>query len=131
MSKRLFLVMFMRKIVYQLNFMKHFYSYAIFLQCAKEYNIEPEPISNCATHEHGSNLLKKHGDDTHIQKPTFIPLILLNGSRDNQAAILKNLLLEVCKLIDMPLPPPCLWHKVVKKPSAEYYVRVNDEHDDV
>lgn len=71
-------------------------------------NIDPDPITNCATHEQGSNLLKKHGDDTHIQRPTFIPLILLNGSRDNQAAVLKNLLLEVCKLIAMPLPPPCL-----------------------
>lgn len=70
--------------------------------------IEPEPISNCASNINGSNLLKKHGDDTHMQKPTFIPLILLNGSRGNQAAILKNFLLEVCKLIAMPLPPPCL-----------------------
>lgn len=78
------------------------------LQCAKKMKIDPEPISNCATQEHGAALLKKHGDDTHILKPTFIPTITLNGSKDNQAAILKNFLLEVCKLIDMPLPPPCL-----------------------
>ena len=70
--------------------------------------IDPDPISFCARHDLGSSLLKKHGDDTHIVQPTFIPTITLNGSKDNQAAILKNFLLEVCKLIDMPLPPPCL-----------------------
>lgn len=70
--------------------------------------IDPEPISLCASSENGSSLLKKYGDDTHVVNPTFIPTILLNGSKDNQAAILKNFLLEVCKLIDMPLPPPCL-----------------------
>lgn len=70
--------------------------------------IDPEPITFCAAHEQGSVLLKKYGDDTSIVKPTFIPTITINGSKDNQAAILKNFLLEVCKLIDMPLPPPCL-----------------------
>ncbi|CAG4978977.1 unnamed protein product [Parnassius apollo] len=77
-------------------------------RCAKQMKIDPKPIRDCATNEHGSALLKKHGDDTNIIKPTFIPTIILNGSKDNQAAILKNFLLEVCKLIDMPLPPPCL-----------------------
>ncbi|XP_026731370.1 GILT-like protein 1 [Trichoplusia ni] len=77
-------------------------------RCAKEMKTSPDPIKNCANTDHGSALLKKHGDDTHILQPTFIPTITLNGSRGNQAAILKNFLLEVCKLIDMPLPPPCL-----------------------
>lgn len=77
-------------------------------RCAKLLKIEADPISNCANTPHGSALLKKHGDDTHILQPTFIPTITVNGSRDNQAAILKNFLLEVCKLIDIPLPPPCL-----------------------
>ncbi|CAD0194762.1 unnamed protein product [Chrysodeixis includens] len=77
-------------------------------RCAKEMKISPDPIKNCANTDHGSALLKKHGDDTHILQPTFIPTITLNGSKGNQAAILKNFLLEVCKLIDMPLPPPCL-----------------------
>lgn len=70
--------------------------------------VDPDPISNCASTDQGSALLKKHGDDTQVIKPVFIPTITLNGSKDNQAAILKNFLLEVCKLIDMPLPPPCL-----------------------
>ncbi|KAJ0182565.1 hypothetical protein K1T71_001934 [Dendrolimus kikuchii] len=78
------------------------------LRCAKQMKIDPDPISNCANSDHGSALLKKHGDDTHIVNPTFIPTILLNSSKENQAAILKNFLLEVCKLIDIPLPPPCL-----------------------
>ncbi|CAB3240568.1 unnamed protein product [Arctia plantaginis] len=77
-------------------------------RCAKLMKIEADPISNCAKHEHGSALLKKYGDDTHILNPTFIPTIIINGSGGNQPAILKNFLLEVCKLIDMPLPPPCL-----------------------
>ncbi|KAJ8736404.1 hypothetical protein PYW08_007060 [Mythimna loreyi] len=77
-------------------------------RCAKELKIDPDPISYCARQEHGSILLKKHGYDTQILDPSFIPTITINGSRDNQAAILKNFLLEVCKLIDMPLPPPCL-----------------------
>ncbi|XP_013191317.1 gamma-interferon-inducible lysosomal thiol reductase [Amyelois transitella] len=77
-------------------------------RCASQFKIDPDPISDCATGERGAALLKKHGDDTHTINPTFIPTITLNGSKDNQAAILKNFLLEVCKLIDMPLPPPCL-----------------------
>ncbi|XP_047545154.1 gamma-interferon-inducible-lysosomal thiol reductase-like [Vanessa atalanta] len=77
-------------------------------RCAKVMKIDPDPITNCAVHAHGSALLKKHGDDTNILKPTFIPTITLNGSKDNQIPILKNFLLEVCKLINMPLPPPCL-----------------------
>lgn len=77
-------------------------------QCANMLKIEADPINYCANNDHGSALLKKYGDDTHMLKPTFIPTIVMNGSRDNQAAILKNFLLEVCKLIDMPLPPPCL-----------------------
>ncbi|KAL0851222.1 hypothetical protein ABMA28_007066 [Loxostege sticticalis] len=77
-------------------------------RCAKDLKIDPASISSCASQEQGSALLKKHGDDTHIINPSFIPTITLNGSKDNQPAILKNFLLEVCKLIDMPLPPPCL-----------------------
>ncbi|XP_041975453.1 GILT-like protein 1 [Aricia agestis] len=77
-------------------------------RCAKQYNLDPEPIKICATHRLGSALLKKHGDDTSIINPKFIPTITLNGSKDNQRAILKNFLLEICKMIDMPLPPPCL-----------------------
>ncbi|CAG9581346.1 unnamed protein product [Danaus chrysippus] len=77
-------------------------------RCAKPMNVDPEPITNCALSAHGSALLKKHGDDTEMIKPTFIPTITMNGSKDNQPAILKNFLLEVCKMIDIPLPPPCL-----------------------
>ncbi|RVE41793.1 hypothetical protein evm_013562 [Chilo suppressalis] len=77
-------------------------------RCAKELKIDPDPISSCASDDNGSELLKKYGDDTHIISPSFIPTITINGSKDNQAAILKNLRLEVCKLIDMPLPPGCL-----------------------
>lgn len=103
--------MFLTKFSQPLKLMnKEILDWHLFLfQCAKDMKIDPEPISLCASSENGSSLLKKYGDDTHVVNPTFIPTILLNGSKDNQAAILKNFLLEVCKLIDMPLPPPCLW----------------------
>ncbi|XP_063358052.1 GILT-like protein 1 [Cydia amplana] len=79
-------------------------------RCAKEMNVDPNPISTCSSSEHGSNLLKKYGDDTQIIDPYFIPTITLNGSvpKKTLPAILKNFLLEVCKRIAMPLPPPCL-----------------------
>ncbi|XP_072944201.1 gamma-interferon-inducible-lysosomal thiol reductase-like isoform X2 [Epargyreus clarus] len=77
-------------------------------RCAKKMKVNPEPISNCSVNERGSALLKKHGDDTNILKPHFIPTITINGSKENQGAILKNFLLQICKMIDMPLPPPCL-----------------------
>lgn len=73
-------------------------------------NIDPEPINTCANGDLGSALLMKYGVDTHIVNPYFIPTVTLNGSKPKQtlAAILKNFLLEVCKRIAMPLPPPCL-----------------------
>lgn len=50
---------------------------------------------------HGAELLKMHGEITHALKPSvsFIPTITLNGSQGRQASILKNLLGEVCKVI--------------------------------
>ncbi|KAG7310722.1 hypothetical protein JYU34_003529 [Plutella xylostella] len=77
-------------------------------RCGKEFKVDISRISSCAASEHGSALLKKHGDDTHIIEPGFIPTIIVNNSKDNQPALLKNFLLEVCKLINIPLPPPCL-----------------------
>ncbi|XP_030031631.2 GILT-like protein 1 isoform X2 [Manduca sexta] len=77
-------------------------------RCAKEMSIEADPIGSCANGDMGSSLLKKHGDDTHLLKPSFIPTIIINESKGNQPALLKNFLLEICKLIDIPLPPPCL-----------------------
>ncbi|XP_073957737.1 gamma-interferon-inducible lysosomal thiol reductase-like protein [Choristoneura fumiferana] len=79
-------------------------------RCAKSMNVDPEPISTCANNNLGSALLMKYGADTHIINPYFIPTVTLNGSKPKQTlpAILKNFLLEVCKRIAMPLPPPCL-----------------------
>lgn len=80
----------------------------ILFQCSSKLSVDRHHILSCANSELGSQLLKKYGDDTHIINPSFIPTILINGSKDNQGGILKNFLLEVCKRIDMPLPPPCL-----------------------
>lgn len=80
----------------------------ILLQCSNKFSVDKDQVLSCANSEHASELLKKYGDDTHIIQPTFIPTILINGSKDNQGGILKNFMLEVCKQIDMPLPPPCL-----------------------
>lgn len=45
-------------------------------------------------------MLKLNGDVTHALRPgiTFIPTITLDGSQGRQAAILKNLLAEICKI---------------------------------
>lgn len=71
-------------------------------------NFDVESISICANNVHGTELLREYGVETDKIKPTFIPTITLNGSKDNQGAILKNFMLEVCKKINIPLPPPCL-----------------------
>lgn len=93
----------------------------ILLQCSSKFNVDKDQILHCANSEHASELLKKYGDDTHIIEPSFIPTILINGSKDNQGGILKNFLLEVCKRIDMPLPPPCLWRHI--------FSRINMQHN--
>uniref|UniRef100_A0A6M2DWB6 Putative gamma-interferon inducible lysosomal thiol reductase tabanus bromius n=1 Tax=Xenopsylla cheopis TaxID=163159 RepID=A0A6M2DWB6_XENCH len=80
--------------------------------CAKLSNFDPEPVVECSISRKGAELLKKYGEATNALRPTitFIPTVLLDGSRGSQTAILKDLLGEVCKIVrnkDGNVPPQC------------------------
>ncbi|XP_031826469.1 gamma-interferon-inducible lysosomal thiol reductase-like protein [Nomia melanderi] len=76
--------------------------------CAQKMNIDYNKIFKCFTEEKGKELLAKYGEQTNSLIPTvsFIPTILLDGSSDYQARILKNLLQEVCLHLKF-LPEHC------------------------
>lgn len=67
-------------------------------ECAQEHGVKWKSIAECAAGSEGDELLKLHGDTTNALYPrvNFIPTVLLNQSQDNQPAILKDLLREVC-----------------------------------
>ncbi|XP_055917963.1 GILT-like protein 1 [Eupeodes corollae] len=70
-------------------------------RCARDYNLETaNSIQKCYDTNHGSELLKMNGDATHALRPavSFIPTITIDGAQGKQAAILKNLMGEVCKV---------------------------------
>ncbi|XP_067001174.2 GILT-like protein 1 [Anabrus simplex] len=77
--------------------------------CAHTFNVPWKPIQECSAGKEGAELLKHYGDVTHGLSPSvsFIPTVLLNRSQDNQAAILKNLLREVCRKFEDPKPAEC------------------------
>ncbi|XP_043804076.1 gamma-interferon-inducible lysosomal thiol reductase-like isoform X1 [Apis laboriosa] len=66
--------------------------------CAKKMNIDYNPIFKCYNEEKGKELLAEYGKLTNVLIPriSFIPTVIINGSSENQARILKNLLQEVC-----------------------------------
>lgn len=73
-----------------------------FIQCAKVYHLDWEPIQKCFDSPHGAELLKLHGEATMSLRPlvSFIPTITLDGAQRRQAAILKNLKAEFCDVIN-------------------------------
>uniref|UniRef100_A0A069DQ87 Putative gamma interferon inducible lysosomal thiol reductase gilt n=1 Tax=Panstrongylus megistus TaxID=65343 RepID=A0A069DQ87_9HEMI len=70
-------------------------------KCCEEYNIDWNKVERCALGAEGDELLKQYGDatDALVPKVSFIPTILLNKDRHDQAAILKDLQSEVCNLL--------------------------------
>lgn len=82
------------------------------IDCAKENHIDYEAIQKCYDSPHGKELLKLHGDATNALRPkiSFVPTITLDGSQGRQAAILKDLFSEVCKVASGrgPKPDACL-----------------------
>jgi interferon gamma-inducible protein 30 len=69
-------------------------------------------VEECAEGLEGDELLKQHGEATNALHPrvSFIPTILLDQNQDNQPAILKNLLKEVCIRLQAQRPqlvPEC------------------------
>lgn len=80
---------------------------AIGKSCAQLHGVLWEPILECSRGKEGDNLLYEYGRETHEISPSFIPLITLNGDRSHQAAILKNLTLQVCNCYNYPKPEEC------------------------
>ncbi|XP_044741637.1 GILT-like protein 2 [Chrysoperla carnea] len=80
--------------------------------CAKQLYIDYHPIKHCAQSEKGSELLKKHGDQTQAVRPkiTFIPTVTVDNSSDISSlpALLKDLFGEVCKQFKDIQPNECL-----------------------
>ncbi len=68
-------------------------------RCAKELNFDWSPVQRCVSGRQGEELLVAAGDSTLALRPkaSFIPTVLLNDSQEDQKAILKNLLREVCR----------------------------------
>lgn len=76
--------------------------------CAKKYDIDWESIWMCAKGNQGSSLLASYGTKTDkIGYISFIPTIALQGSIENQPAILKNLRKEICLLYKDEKPESC------------------------
>lgn len=73
----------------------------VMISCAKENRVDYEAINKCYDSPHGAELLKLHGEATNALRPhvSFIPTITLDGSQGRQASILKDLLVEVCKIV--------------------------------
>lgn len=70
-------------------------------KCSKQHGVEKaDLIQKCFDSPRGGELLKLNGDATHALRPsvTFIPTITLDGSQGRQAAILKNIFGEICKI---------------------------------
>jgi len=81
-------------------------------ECAQEHGVRWKLVAECATGVEGDELLKRHGDATNALHPrvSFIPTVLLDQNQDNQPAILKNLLKEVCIRLQAQRPqsvPEC------------------------
>ncbi|KAG6795733.1 gamma-interferon-inducible lysosomal thiol reductase [Apis mellifera caucasica] len=77
--------------------------------CAKKMNIDYNPIFKCYNEEKGKELLAEYGKLTNVLIPriSFIPTVVINGSSENQARILKNLLQEVCSHFKI-IPEGCI-----------------------
>ncbi|XP_046611513.1 gamma-interferon-inducible lysosomal thiol reductase-like [Neodiprion virginianus] len=73
-------------------------------QCAAKVNLDVTPIEKCYKGTKGKELLAKFGEMTDDLSPkvVFIPTITLDKDSSNQAAILKNLLKEVCSRLNSP-----------------------------
>lgn len=82
----------------------------IMRSCTKMSSVNSAPILDCYNSEKGQELLANYGmlTDAVKSKITFIPTIALDKEIDveNQAALLKNLLKQVCLRLN-PMPKGC------------------------
>lgn len=61
-----------------------------------------ETIQKCYSSLHGKELLKLAGEATNSLRPrvSFIPTITLDGDQRRQATILRDLMGEICKVLE-------------------------------
>lgn len=84
-----------------------------FPQCVERLSDEDtlKSINQCFSSQQSKELLKMHGEKTSALRPkmTFVPTVTIDGSQGTQALILKNLYLEVCKVLSGggPMPKEC------------------------
>lgn len=73
-----------------------------FYRCMQEDDRESiDLVEKCYGNTHGRELLKLHGDATNALQPpvAFIPTVTLDGVQGRQSNVLKDLTLEICKMI--------------------------------
>lgn len=88
-------------------------TFTIYFQCSKQYSIDVETIQKCYTSLHGKELLKIAGEATHALRPRvdFIPTITLDGDQRRQATVLRDLMGEICKVLEVgggQIPKACI-----------------------
>jgi interferon, gamma-inducible protein 30 len=73
-----------------------------FARCSKSQSIDVETIQKCYSSLHGKELLRLAGEATNSLRPrvSFIPTITLDGDQRRQATILRDLMGEICKVLE-------------------------------
>lgn len=73
-----------------------------FMRCSKSQIIDVETIQKCYSSLHGKELLKLAGAATSALRPrvSFIPTITLDGDQRRQATVLRDLMGEICKVLE-------------------------------
>jgi len=73
-----------------------------FERCSRQYTIDVETIQKCYSSLHGKELLKLSGEATDALRPkvSFIPTITLDGDFRRQATVLRDLMGEICKVLE-------------------------------
>ncbi|KAL5279797.1 ifi30 family protein [Megaselia abdita] len=86
---------------------------AAMTKCVKELADDEtlQSINKCFSSQQSKDLLKMYGEKTNALRPRmrFVPTVTIDGSQGTQALILKNLYLEVCKVLSGggPMPKEC------------------------
>ncbi|XP_065218955.1 gamma-interferon-inducible lysosomal thiol reductase-like [Planococcus citri] len=80
------------------------------IECSQKFGVSWKPIFQCSRSSQGNWLLKKHGEETNSLNPTisFVPTVLLNKNRHNQASILKNLYEAICSNYRLIIGKECV-----------------------
>lgn len=73
-----------------------------FARCSRSQSIDVETIQKCYNSLHGKELLRLAGEATNSLRPrvSFIPTVTLDGDQRRQATVLRDLLGEICKVLE-------------------------------